>query len=128
MLTRRGFLKSAAVACLGGATATLCASGNVRSRRRTFYAVRSGDWDDPKTWDGGEVPGDGDRVVICGGTWVVLERHGPKLVSVKVGDGTGRAILDRVATPGCPGFRVHVRPRGVAWVSERTWERLCRPT
>ena len=124
MLTRRGFLKSVGAALAGG-TAAFYASSHIRRRGRTCYAVRSGDWHDPKTWDGGQVPQDGDRAVVSSGTWLVVERQAPKLVSIKVGDGTGPAMLDCVPIPGRPGFRVHTTPRGVAWVGGRTWERLC---
>ena len=78
MLTRRGFLKSAAVACLGGAAATLCASGNVRSRRRTFYATPGvHDWNDPRAWVGGRVPRlrEGDDIVLGPETMLYLPRR-----------------------------------------------------
>src|SRR5436190_17598618 len=37
---------------------------NVRS-------VKSGNWSDPKTWDAGKVPGEGDRVQVQRGMRVV---------------------------------------------------------
>ncbi len=39
----------------------------------THWAVHSGSWGDPATWDAGEVPTDGARVVVGHGVEVVLD-------------------------------------------------------
>lgn len=35
-------------------------------KRRLFHSVQSGHWDDPLTWDVGEVPTPGSNVMLLG--------------------------------------------------------------
>jgi hypothetical protein len=60
----------------------------VRYDQVTNYAVRSGAWSDPTTWQGGVVPGAGARVLIPVGVSVQVDGMiGARLATVRV-DGT----------------------------------------
>lgn len=61
----------------------------------THVAVKNGSWFDPATWAGGEVPGEGARVVIPAGVSVAYDREsGASILTVRV-DGALDFATDR---------------------------------
>ena len=66
-MLRRNFLK-----LLGISSPAIVAEVSVASqepqKRRLFHSVQSGHWDDPLTWDVGEVPTPGSNVMLGGHT------------------------------------------------------------
>lgn len=61
----------------------------------THRAVRSGDWTDPQTWEGGAVPGEGAHVVVPEGLRVTVDEGlAPALKTLRV-DGALAFATDR---------------------------------
>ncbi len=64
-MLRRNFLQLLGLPSLMAAGAATQLQAEPQ-KRRLFHSVQSGHWDDPLTWDVGEVPTPGSNVVILG--------------------------------------------------------------
>ena len=61
----------------------------------THVAVKDGSWFDPRTWAGGEVPGEGARVVIPAGVTVAYDGESPASIFTVRVDGALEFATDR---------------------------------
>lgn len=64
-MLRRNFLQLLGLPSLVAAGAATRMKAEPQ-KRRLFHSVQSGHWDDPLTWDVGEVPTPGSNVILLG--------------------------------------------------------------
>jgi hypothetical protein len=65
-MQRRNFLQLLGISTALAAGTAVAVAAPVSQKRRLFHSVQSGHWDDPLTWDVGEVPTPGSNVLILG--------------------------------------------------------------